>query len=216
MTDDMFDVVSDCRHGLDPKACKKCIDAARKREDRKRERIEKEADKSQTLDAFWKAQQSLVSPSTLAPLLARQERVLDSLHWLKQQLDGTYDVDPNDAECYVSFEEGAAGLIEDFKTFGYVETQIAMPDFNFWQNPERFKVWTSGNVATATFARYGIVTAIPSHHYSKFQKFLKQKYLKERHGMSVPEYVYVGAEVLAPTYDGKGYPTENARQEKSK
>lgn len=194
MTDDMFDVVSDCRHGLDPKACKKCIDAARKREDRKRERIEKEADKSQTLDAFWKAQRSLVSPSTLAPLFARQERVLDSLHWLKQQLDGTYDVDPNDAECYVGFEEGAKELIEDYEAHGYCQTEISWNEF--WKDPDLFQMLTSRDDATATFARYGIVTAIPDHNYNRFQTFLKKRVgLDDKYS-----YPHVGVEVLVPNY----------------
>lgn len=207
MQDNDLIVMPDCRHGLDPTECKKCQDAARKREERKRDKIQKQADSSQTLDAFWKAQQSLVSPSTLAPLLARQERVLDSLHWLKQQLDGTYDVDPNDAECYVGFEEGAKDLIEDFETFGYVETQIAMPGFKFWQDPERFKVWTSGNEPTATFARWGIITGVPSYHYDRFQQFLKKRF-----SYSVPDYVYVGLDKFQQLIKAKNL--EERRDEK--
>jgi hypothetical protein len=125
-------------------------------------------------------------------------------------------VNPSDTDCYVSFEEGATDIIQDYETFGYCQTEISWNEF--WKDPDLFQMLTSRNDATATFARYGIVAAIPDHCYNRFQKFLKQKYMLEKFGMSVPEYVYVGANVLAPDYDGKGYPTDSyrARQEKSK
>lgn len=220
--DNDFGAVANCRHGKDPAACNTCIrDKERKQEKRDLQRNEKlskaASDTSQTCDAFWKAQRSLVSPSTLAPLLERQERVLDSLHWLRHQLDGSYNdptsphyTDPNDSECYVSFEEGAVDIIRDYETFGYCQTEISWNEF--WKDTELFQMLTSRNDATATFARYGILIAFPEHQYGKFQKFLKQKYMLEKFGMHVPEYVYVGAEVLAPDYDGKGYPTENRYQ----
>lgn len=206
-----------CRHELDPTSCKKCIDAARQRNKRKRVANEKAAqaasDSTQTLDAFWKAQRSLVSRETLAPMLARQERVLDSLHWLKAQLDGTYDVDPNEAEFYVSFEEGAADIIRDYETFGFCQTEISWNEF--WRNPELLQMLTSRNDATATYARYGIITAVPSHHYHVFQKHLKQK-VQERTGIRIAEGTYASADVLSPdfSFKGSGYATERVRQEK--
>lgn len=197
--DNDYGAVANCRHGKDPAACKTCIrDKERQKEKRDRIAMEKKvkaaSDTSQSLDAFWKAQRSLVSPSTLAPMLQRQERVLDSLHWLKDQLDGTYDVDPNDAECYVGFEEGAADIIRDFATFGYCQTEISWNDF--WKDPDLFQMLTSRDDATATFARYGIVTAIPEHHYNRFQTFLKKCVgLDDKYS-----YPHVGVEVLAPDY----------------
>jgi hypothetical protein len=182
-----------CKHGLDPSTCKKCIDAARKREERRRDKAAEEADKSATVEQFWKAQRSLVSRETLAPMLERQEAVLDTLHWLKAQMEGTYDVDPNDSTVYVGFEEGAADLIADYEANGYVQTEIAWLDF--WKNPDLLQRLLSRNDATATFARYGIITAIPDHHYNAFQKFLKAK-LK----IELPDYAHVGVEVLASDY----------------
>jgi hypothetical protein len=154
------------------------VDAERQRNKRKRIAEEKEAkaasDASQTCEQFWQAQRNLVSRETLAPLLARQEIVFDTLHWMKAQIDGTYDVDPNDSTVFVGLAEGIADLEADVREHGTCLMEITLLG-EFWKSPELLPVLMARNDATGTFARYGIVTAIPEHRYHEFQQFLTKQ-----------------------------------------
>jgi hypothetical protein len=195
-----------CKHGLSMDECKKCKDAARQREKRKRVNNEKQVEAakadSQTLEQFWKAQRALVSPKTLAPHLERQSRVFDQLWWIERQMDGSYNdptsrhyVDPTD-ENFVGFEEGAADAFDDVEEHGLLHTGFAYP--GFWRDAELFASLTSSkqDKPTSVYAQWGVILAIPDNVWDRFQKFLKTKYgVLDPYGCK-----YVGREVLAPNY----------------
>ena len=164
------------RHGLPLDECKKCDAAARARGYRKIKKAEKEADRSQTVEQFWKAQRSLIPPATLAAMLERQERVKDQVHWMTAQMNGSYDADPNDASVYVGLEEGVADLLADVREHGLTQTLIYQWK-NYWQIPEHFEMLTSPKASAAddAFARYGVVIGVPERLFSAFQEFLSQE-----------------------------------------
>src|SRR5258708_1694025 len=115
-------------------------DKLRKREERARDKQQAEVHdamwKAETLQDFWAESLKTADPAKLAAWRERQERVLDTLHFLDENLNGTYDVSPNDAECYVSIEEGDEDLKKDIAEHGICAVTVIGLLGKFWQQPK--------------------------------------------------------------------------------
>src|SRR5713226_3456674 len=111
------------RHGA--LQCTKCADAERKRKSRAAEKLAKEtaasADELKAVDSiqdFWAVSIKSADPVKLAEWKARQEEIFDTLHWMRQVMDGTYNVSPEDTECYVGIEEGDEDIKRMLREYG--------------------------------------------------------------------------------------------------
>jgi hypothetical protein len=140
---------------------------------RRKQRVEEKEILDATPDAFWQRNISVANQTRLAELLEQQERVFDQLHWMDAQVNGTYDVDPNDATVYVGVEEGAADVAADVATNGICQMEVLLVEF--WRTPAVFAQLTQRENATATFARLGIITAIPDHRLHAWQTWLASR-----------------------------------------
>jgi hypothetical protein len=140
---------------------------------RKEARAEKEVDSIESCEQLWAMNRKLLPEAELSALLEKQERVWDQLHWLESVMDGTYNVDPSDTECYVSIEEGAADLFEIVKANGTVMMEVVLID-QYWKNADLYQRF-EGNDPTSIFARTGLVIATPGHKLHQFQQFLSQR-----------------------------------------
>jgi hypothetical protein len=142
-------------------------------ERRKLARAEKEVEGIDSYEALWEHNRKLLSATELEALLRQQETVFDQVHWVNSHLDGTYDVSPDDAECYVGLEEGAADVLAFVKDRGVTTMEVVLLGA-YWQQP----IWEklrNGSDPTSIFARTGLVTAFPDRKLHEFQQFLSQR-----------------------------------------
>lgn len=201
-----------CRHRKDgvrltEDICRKCKDAKRKRESRANKAVKREAEKTFTesltdtekeihkalpasilkindLTEFRQANRASLQTDELESMLAEQDAVLDKIHWAKAQIEGTYDADPNDETVYVGLQEGTADFEKFVQDHGRVETSIALYP-KYWQNAELFRRLLNTSKATATYAKYGILTALPTDLIDRFRAFVRRKPTQQ----AAPEYV---------------------------
>jgi hypothetical protein len=54
---------------------------------------------AETIKDFWNESLKTADPAKLAEWEERQERVLDTLHWMESWVNGTYNVSPDDTLC---------------------------------------------------------------------------------------------------------------------
>jgi hypothetical protein len=166
-----------CPHGEQEASCKKCKDAARKRKQRSHEKERQEqaaAEKAQlsmTTQEWWNFNRAKLTEAQNAELGKRQESVLDTVFWMQAWIDGTYDVDPNDANFYVGLEEGTADIEADIRkfdtTYGYeaqqqlVERIRETAEFRQYVKTLGRPIFNGEN-ATEIWLRYNYLVAIPS------------------------------------------------------
>lgn len=151
------------------------------RERRAEEKKEKSVDASETVEQFWQVQRAALErsdPGKLAEWQARQEVVLDHVHWVRHQLDGSYNdpasphyCDPNDPTVYVGLAEGTADLEDDIGEHGICQTEILALG-QFWRDAELYASLLRDGDADSIFAQYGLLTAVPGHIHHEFQKFI--------------------------------------------
>src|SRR5216683_4489323 len=122
-------------------AARKAADAKRKRDERARKKLEDAAKatettlaQAETVEDFWAASLTTVNPAKLAEWKARQEEIFDTLHWMREVMDGTYNVSPDDIECYVSLEEGDEDIKRMLREYGetFATAVLLLP---LWQEP---------------------------------------------------------------------------------
>jgi hypothetical protein len=127
-----------------------------------------------TIQEWWNFNRSKLTDAENAELLERQERVLDQLYWMEQQISGTYDPLP---EEYVSVEEGRADLEADIKKHGTVYCFETLQ-----QHAEQYRTSASlranvhtygplvfeGKNATEVWLTMGLLVAVPSQKVCDF------------------------------------------------
>jgi hypothetical protein len=183
---------------LEQAAARKAADAQRKRDERARKKTEAATQATQdqlaqaeTLEQFWAASITKADPQKLAEWKARQEEIFDTLYWMKQVMDGTYDVTPDDTEYYVGIEEGD----EDIKRMlrdgqAFATAVLLLP---FWKEPHTLAQLTQGgeNHPTTIFAKFGILTALPDWKVYEWEQFMQAHRRKNQPRIEVPQVFYV-------------------------
>jgi hypothetical protein len=151
-------------------------DKLRKREERARDKQQAEVhdamSKAETLQDFWAESLKTADLPKIAAWRERQERVLDTLHFLDENLNGTYDVSQDDTECYVSIEEGDEDLRQDIAEHGICAVTVIGLLGKFWQQPELLEKLTKPGDATSIAALYGIITAVPDIRVHQWDAFV--------------------------------------------
>jgi hypothetical protein len=156
-------------------------DRQRKREERARKKLEDAAAATQaeqaqadTLQEFWAASITTADQKKLTGWKERQEEVFDTLHWMNQVMDGTYNVDPSETEYYVGIEEGDEDIERMVRDYGEVAA-ITLLLGKFWQNPELLTELTKDENPTAIFLKYGILVGLPEVRLRKWDEFIKAR-----------------------------------------
>ncbi len=157
-------------------------EAKRKRDARARKKVEQataasrdELNSAETIQEFWAASVKTADPQKLAAWRERQERVLDTLYFLDANLNGTYDVSPDDTACYVSVEEGHEDLRRDIAEHGICAVTVIGLLGKFWQQPELLEKLTKSGDATTIAALYGIMTAVPDIRVHQWDDFVAKR-----------------------------------------
>lgn len=121
---------------------------------------------------WWTQNRATLTEAQRQELAARQEATLDTLYWAEAWIKGTYDVSPDDDECYVGLELGAEMLQEDVAKFGKVNyySTTAMFAQELRTDPDFVQIvrsyshaypnWTIN--ATEISLRYGYLVGIPA------------------------------------------------------
>lgn len=153
---------------------------AHRASDRERQSAKRQRDRDrvavagdETPETFWKRNREVANQTQIAALLERQERVFDLLHWMEAQVNGTYDVDPNDETAYVGLEEGTADVAADVTEHGAVPVETIL--LEFWKRPDTFAMLTQRGDGTNIFVRYGIVTGLPGHRLHEWEQWVASR-----------------------------------------
>jgi hypothetical protein len=174
-------------------------DAERKRNDRARKKQEDAAKatetilaQARTLEEFWAASLTTADSQKLAEWRVRQEQIFDTLYWMRQVMDGTYNVSPDDTECYVGIEEGDEDIKRMLREYGetFATAVVLLP---FWQEPQTLAQLTQGgeNQPTTIFAKFGILTALPDFKVHQWGQFMQAHRRKGQPRVETPQVLYV-------------------------
>jgi hypothetical protein len=156
-------------------------DAARKREERARERAQREFGSIETMEALWEFNRTSLSEVELNALLERQEEMFDLIFCMRKYVDGTYE-QTTDAEDRVPVEAIAEEVEMEVQQHGVVTMEIVLID-DYWKTPLYEKFQSEPTSPTSIFARLGVVTAIPSHSLHNWEEFMDaQKPVKAQPG----------------------------------
>lgn len=159
---------------LNPEQQKRRLVRERKRKQRGGEKQEREAAKEaadlssyKTAMEFWAAQQAKLPPKELEKMLARHDDLLllaDCMReYVQYGLGSTAQQDLDD-----TIEE-----VKQELKHGEVMIEITLIE-KFWTNKPFFDEVVSRGGPTATFARYGLLEALPAHSIHDFQQeFMK-------------------------------------------
>jgi hypothetical protein len=145
-------------------------DAKRKRDERARKKSPTKAD---SLKQFRAASLATANPQKLAEWRARQEEILDTLHWMRQVIGGTYNVNPADTECYVSIEEGDEDIKQMLREYGEVSATavLLLPLSQTLAHLRK----DGENHPTSIYARFGILTALPDYKVHEWKQFMARR-----------------------------------------
>jgi hypothetical protein len=166
-----------CPHSEQATTCRKCKDAARKRNERSKVKQQKEQSAQSTAETqmptqeWWNLNRSKLTEAQNAELAARQETVLDTLHWMQAWTKGTYNVDPSATDYYVGLEEGTADMEADIAKFdatycfdtASMHTEIFRTSPTFRETIKDYgRAIFNGENATEIWLKYGYLVAVPS------------------------------------------------------
>ena len=86
------DVVANCRHGINPDTCKKCLDAERKRVERATAKKEKEAaerakklGEAKTWEEYWTGQRKTLTDTQRREFEEREDLIVNCLQFVMEK-----------------------------------------------------------------------------------------------------------------------------------
>jgi hypothetical protein len=179
-------------------AARRAADAKRKRDERARKKLEDAAKatkdtlaQAETLEEFWAASLTTADAQKLAEWRARQEEIFDTLYWMRQVMDGTYNVSPTDTECYVGIEEGDEDIKRQLRDYGEAGITPVLLLVKFWADPELFAQLTKTENPTAIFAKFGILVGLPDLKVHQWGQFISAYRRSKQPRIEVPQVFYV-------------------------
>jgi len=161
---------------LTPEQLKRKQNRERKRKQRAEEKQQRDAEKEaadlskyETPQEFWAAQQAKLPPKELEKMLARHDDLLLLVDCMRDYVQHTL-------EETGTTQQDLDDTIEEAKQelkHGEVLVEITLIE-KFWTNKLFFDEVVSRGGPTATFIKYGLLTALPAHSIRNFQqKFMK-------------------------------------------
>jgi hypothetical protein len=124
----------------------------------------KEAKEFESAEEFWNANRKQLSSEEIAAFERRTREILLLADAMLEYVNGTDGT--NESDLRATVEE----IRDEIKAHGEVAVEVAFIDF--WRNDEKSflqRVIASGG-PTATFAKYGYLTALPSNRVYEFLK----------------------------------------------
>jgi hypothetical protein len=132
----------------------------------------KKTESGETVEKFWTRNRDIANQKQIAALLERQEYVFNLL----SVMDDARLSRVSDEFLFPS--EVDEDVKADIAEHGICEMEVML--LEFWKHPNVFTQLTQRNDATTTFARYGLVVAIPGHRLHEWQEWLASKQPKSQ------------------------------------
>ena len=140
-------------------------DAARKREERARERVQREFGFIETMEALWAHNRELLTESE-SNLRVKDHQTRDLWNWIELVLEGS-DIsrDPDGP----SKAEGISAVNAHVAEFGTCNPEIALIE-QFWKLP----LYENLKGGTETFAKFGLFISLPEIRVMQLREMLQQ------------------------------------------
>jgi hypothetical protein len=175
---------------------RRAADAERKRKSRAAEKLAKETAASadelkavETIHDFWAvSRKSLDAGKFTEWKEVRQEEILGTVHWMNAVMDGTYNVSPDDTECYVGVEEGDEDIKRMLREYGEAGITPVLLLGKFWTDPELLAQLTKDEKPTAIFAKFGILVALPDLKVHQWEQFISAHRRKTQPHIEAPVF----------------------------
>jgi hypothetical protein len=165
---------------LTPEQLKRKQNRERKRKQRAEEKQQRDAEKEaadlskyETPQEFWAAQQATLPPKELEKMLARHDDLLLLVDCMRDYVQHTLEeTGTTQQDLDETIQEA-----REWMQKGEVLVEITLVS-KFWLDKEFFQSVVERGGPTATFARYGLLDALPAHSIHDFQqKFMKPAYV---------------------------------------
>src|SRR5881409_245020 len=142
-------------------------DRLRKRDERAKQKAVKATMRENfSHGEFWAANSGKVKPEALQAMRERERTVIEFCADIRGYLDGTFEVLDDEDRGWLA--ETIAQVQAEVQQHGTVEVDKALFSFHTFEgkpcfNAAYFNTVSSRGDATAVFAQFGILTALPSH-----------------------------------------------------
>ena len=130
------------------------------------QRAEEKEVRDATPEIFWKRNRDVANQTQIAALVERQQYVFALLDDIRTVIE---DHAP-DTEFAADVEEE---IKADVGEHGICQMEVVL--LEFWKSPELFAELMERGDATSTFARYGLVTAVPGHRLHEWESWLRSR-----------------------------------------
>jgi hypothetical protein len=137
-------------------------DRLRQQAKRARDKAARNPDGDSTPRAFWKRNREVGNQTQIAGLLERQEYILDLVQVIAETIAGDVDLDQPFADLVAAH----------VTAHGTCETEVIL--LEFWRDQEMLAELAL-NEPTKNFARYGLITAMPSQRLYEFQTWVQSR-----------------------------------------
>jgi hypothetical protein len=144
----------------------------RKRNQRARDKAEKETQvaisQADDIQAFWAESLKAVDPEKLSKWQAREEQVIAQLGAMRDAMEGRAP----DEEFIDDVDRDTNEMLHEF---GEVAATPVLLCAKFWQDPELLAQLTKDENATAIFAKFGILVALPDLRVHQWTEFVNSR-----------------------------------------
>jgi hypothetical protein len=144
----------------------------RKRNQRARDKAEKETQaaisQAENVQAFWAESLKTADAEKLAGWKAQQEQVEAQLGAMRDCLEGR----AFDAQFIDDVDRDTNDMLREF---GEAAATPVLLVGKFWQDPELLAQLTKNENATAIFAKFGILTALPDIRVHQWTEFMNSR-----------------------------------------
>lgn len=139
--------------------------AAQRTRDRAARETKAAMSQAEDIQAFWAESLKLADPEKLAEWQAREEQVVAQLGAMRDCLEGR----AFDGQFIDDVDRDTKDMLREF---GEVAATPVLLCGKFWQQPELLAQLTKNEGATAIFAKFGILVALPDIRVHQWTEFI--------------------------------------------
>ena len=148
-----------------PKRAARLRKQAQRIRDKEKAEIKAAMSQAETVQQFWAESLKTADPAKLAERKSRQEQVEAQLGSMRDCMEGR----AFDDQFIEDVDRDTRDMLREYGECG--ATPVLLLE-NFWQDPETLAQLTKDENATAIFAKFGILMALPDIRVHQWEQFI--------------------------------------------